>query len=156
MEASVEFERDGGLPHLLRLGMNMELPRAFDQLEWYGRGPFENYWDRNDAAHVGLYQSSVADQYVPYVRPQENGYKTDVRWLTLTNDSGLGIEVSGDPLISFSALHHRQADFDEDNWAGGYRPDAGELNRHINDVQERNLVSLNIDYKQTGLGGDNT
>ena len=156
LQAQVSFEKDPDLPQLLRLGMNMELPKAFDRLEWYGRGPFENYWDRNAAAHVGLYKSSVADQYVPYVRPQENGYKTDIRWLTLSNDQGVGLQISGDPLISFSALHYRQEDFDMDFWLGGYLPNAKEVNRHLNDVQERDLVSLNIDYKQTGVGGDNT
>ena len=65
------------------------------------RGPHENYADRKTSAYVGVYESTVADQYVPYIRPQENGYKTDTRWLTLTDDSGNGILFTGDPLYLF-------------------------------------------------------
>jgi beta-galactosidase len=65
--------------------MVMTLAKEYENFMFYGRGPWENYADRNNAAHIGIYSSKVADQYVPYTRPQENGYKTDVRWLTLPN-----------------------------------------------------------------------
>ena len=152
----MRFNKADDLPHILRLGMNLELPDSFNQLNWYGRGPFENYSDRHYAAHVGLYHSTVAEQYVPYIRPQENGYKTDTRWLTLRNQKGQGIKITGAPLISFSALYYRQEDFDMDFWLGGYLNNAKTVNRHVNDIQPRKLVSLNIDYAQTGLGGDDT
>jgi beta-galactosidase len=89
------------LPEIPRMGMQMQLPVEFANLKWFGRGPHDNYADRKRSADVGLYESTVADQYVPYIRPQENGYKTDTRWLTLTDDNGTGILVAG---ILFSAL----------------------------------------------------
>ncbi|NJM16484.1 MAG: DUF4981 domain-containing protein [Bacteroidales bacterium] len=76
------------LPYLLRLGMNLQLLEDLNNIEYYGRGPHENYWDKKTSAQVGLYKSKVADFYVPYIRPQENGYRTDVRWFTATNSQG--------------------------------------------------------------------
>jgi beta-galactosidase len=149
------FEKaSADLPELLRFGMNLELPRAFGRITWYGRGPFENYWDRNTAAHVGRYEGSVADQYVAYVRPQENGNKTDVRWVALTNDAGVGLLAVGMPHLSVSAHHNVQADFDHPQ--AGYVQRHEAENRHTNDVKPRDLVSLNLDYRQMGVGGNNS
>lgn len=142
------------LPELPRVGLNLELPRAFDHMTWYGRGPFENYWDRNHAAYVGLYESSVADQYVPYVRPQENGYKTDVRWVALTNDDDVGLLAVGLPLLSVSAHHNVLEDFESPE--AGYMARQEAVNRHTIDVRPRDLVSLDLDYKQMGVGGNNS
>ena len=72
------------IPEIPRMRMQMQLPEEFSNLKWFGRGPHENYSDRKTSALVGLYESTVAGQYVPYIRPQENGYKTDTRWLALT------------------------------------------------------------------------
>jgi beta-galactosidase len=149
------FEKaSADLPELPRFGMNMELPRAFDRMTWYGRGPFENYWDRNTAAYVGRYESSVADQYVPYVRPQENGNKTDVRWVALTDERGVGLLAVGEPLLSISALHHVLEDFESPEAGLVQRHEAE--NRHVTDVRPRDLVSLNLDYRQKGVGGNNS
>jgi beta-galactosidase len=163
IEVSNRFEKADGLPVIPRIGMNAELGRELDRVDWYGRGPFENYSDRKLAAHVGRYSNTVADHYVPYLRPQENGYKTDVRWLSLSDGSELGLLVKADELISFGVHHNRQADFtppvkisitSEDG------PDAREnderVNVHVNDIAPRNLVSLNIDYGQMGVGGDDS
>lgn len=73
------------LTEIPRFGSVITLPASFDNYEYYGRGPIENYVDRKNAAMLGIYESKVQDQYVPYLRPQENGNKTDVRWLTLTD-----------------------------------------------------------------------
>ncbi|MGD0341577.1 MAG: glycoside hydrolase family 2 TIM barrel-domain containing protein, partial [Bacteroidales bacterium] len=100
------------IPEVPRMGMQMQLPSEFMNLKWFGRGPHENYIDRKTSADVGLYESTVADQYVPYVRPQENGYKTDTRWLTLTDDNGTGILVSGNPVFCFAALNNVHDDFE--------------------------------------------
>ncbi|MDO9594954.1 MAG: beta-galactosidase, partial [Lutibacter sp.] len=99
------------------------------------------------AALVGIYKASVSDLYFPYARPQENGYKTDVRWITFTNSAGKGIKIEGSQLLSFSAHHQYNDDFD-----------AGEAKRqrHTTDIVKRNFVNLNIDYGQTGVGGDNS
>jgi beta-galactosidase len=142
------------LPELPRFGTSLELPRAFDHVTWFGRGPFENYQDRNTAAHVGRYESSVADLYVPYIRPQENGYRTDVRWVALTNDSGVGLLAVGVPDLSFSAHHNIMADFESPEAGFAERHEA--VNRHTIDVRPRDLVSLDLDYRQMGLGGNNS
>ena len=135
------------LPGLPRFGMVMRLPEEFNQFTYYGRGPWENYSDRNTSAFVGIYSSSVADQYVPYIRPQENGYKTDVRWLTLTNNDGVGLRVAGLQPISTSALHFTSTDFDP-----------GLTKKQQNAVQlvPRNDVYLHVDLAQNGVGGDNS
>ena len=135
------------LPELPRFGMKMIMPVEFNHLTWYGRGPHESYWDRKTGAAVGVYAGRVQEQHFPYVRPQENGNKTDVRWAVVTNDAGTGLLVVGMPLLSFSAHHNLIEDFD---------PGPTKKQRHINDVKPRDLVALNVDYKQTGVGGDNS
>jgi beta-galactosidase len=144
------------IPEIPRMGMQMQLPQEFMNLKWFGRGPHENYADRKTSADVGLYESTVADQYVPYVRPQENGYKTDTRWLTLTDDNGSGILVSGNPLFCFAALNNIHDDFESPGKLSQYRKDAKTANTHINNVKPRELVNLNIDLGQMGVGGDDS
>ena len=144
------------IPEIPRMGMQMQLPEEYMNLKWFGRGPQENYCDRNKAADVGLYESSVDDQYVPYVRPQENGYKTDTRWLTLTDDDGSGLLFSGNPVICFAALKNIHDDFESPGKLSQYRPDAKTANRHINDIKPRDLVNLNVDLGQMGVGGDDS
>ncbi|WP_430974522.1 glycoside hydrolase family 2 TIM barrel-domain containing protein [Sunxiuqinia rutila] len=145
------------LPEIVRMGMNLQMPRQFDQMSWLGRGPHESYWDRKTSAFVGLYSGSVADQLWAYVRPQENGNKTDVRWMTITNKQGVGLLFVGEPLLSVSAHHNIMEDFEspertDGRQAQGVKP----VNRHTNDVKERELTSVNVDYKQMGVGGDNS
>ena len=130
-----------------RFGMNMIMPESFNQVEWYGRGPHENYQDRKESAFVGIYDATVAELYFPYARPQENGYRTEIRWLEITNKEGYGLRFDGEPLISFSAHHNLISDFD-----AGFK----KQQRHTTDIKARKLVSLNIDYKQMGIGGDNS
>jgi beta-galactosidase len=144
------------IPEIPRMGMQMQLPGEFTNLKWLGRGPQENYVDRKTSADVGLYESAVADQYTPYIRPQENGYKTDTRWLTLTNDNGIGILVTGDPLICFAALNNIHDDFESPGKLSEYRKDAKTANTHTIDVKPRDLVNLNVDLGQMGVGGDNS
>lgn len=154
-----------------RVGMRMQMPKEFDQLNYFGRGPWENYVDRKASAFVDLYQSKVKDQYVQYVRPQENGYKTDVRWAALTNQAGNGLLIVADKPtqgICMSALHMPNEDFDTTaglEYTGDasvekeYRIDGiPEVNgsRHINDIKEKDLVQLNLDLNQRGLGGDDS
>jgi beta-galactosidase len=144
------------IPEIPRMGMQMQLPLEFTNLKWLGRGPHENYVDRKTSAYVGLYESTVADQYTPYIRPQENGYKTETRWLTLTDDNGNGILVSGNPLICFAALNNIHDDFESPGKLSTYRKDAKTANTHTIDVKPRDLVNLNIDLGQMGVGGDNS
>ncbi len=144
------------IPELPRMGMQLQIPEEFSNLKWFGRGPHENYSDRKTSAHVGFYESTADDQYVPYVRPQENGYKTDTRWLTLTDDNGTGLLVSGDPMFCFAALKNVHDDFESPGKLSQYRKDAKSANTHINDVRPRDFVNLNIDLTQMGVGGDDS
>src|SRR5690554_6872130 len=145
------------LPEIVRMGMNLIMPRQFDQISWLGRGPHESYQDRKTSAFINLYKGSVADQYWAYLRPQENGNKTDVRWMAITNPQGNGLFFQGSQLLEVSAHHNLQEDFESMERSDG-RQAEGEVvvNRHINDVKPRNLTSVNIDYKQMGVGGDNS
>lgn len=144
------------IPEIPRMGMQMQLPAEFTNLKWLGRGPQENYVDRKTAADVGLYESTVADQYTPYIRPQENGNKTDTRWLTLTNDNGNGILISGDPLFCFTALNNTHDDFESPGKLSQYRKDAKSANTHMSDIKPHDFVNLNVDLGQMGVGGDNS
>ncbi len=127
-----------GIHDLPRVGVSLVLVPGLTHLEWFGRGPWENYSDRKASAMVGRYTSTVADQYVPYIMPQEHGHKTDVRWLTLTNVQGEGLRVEGEPTVEFSASHYTDADL----FAA----------RHTNDLSPRPQVILNLDGAQRGLG----
>lgn len=156
LDYSIKISRDD-LPEIPRIGMNWVLPAEYDNIQWYGRGPFENYWDRKTAAFVGLYKGKVADQYVPYIRPQENGNKTDVRWMALSNTQGIGVLVQAETLLSISAHHNRMEDFESLERTDGRHIDGVPVvNRHTTDVEAQDFVSLNLDYKQMGLGGDNS
>jgi len=136
------------LPEMPRFGMIMSVDKAFDNFAYYGRGPWENYSDRNNASLIGLYSSKVSDQYVPYTRPQENGYKTDLRWLTLTDSNGKGIRVEGLQPICASALN---------NWPEDFDPGISKKYRHINDITpNRDEIILSVDLAQRGVGGDNS
>ncbi|OGU61532.1 MAG: hypothetical protein A2V66_00485 [Ignavibacteria bacterium RBG_13_36_8] len=140
---------DENLPPVPRVGMKMQIPDRFDNLEYFGRGPIENYWDRNYSSNVGRYKSNVRDQYVPNIRPQENGHKTDTRWLALYDEHGTGLMIMADSLFEFTALQNPVEDFD----AG---PDK-EINlKHTYDIVPKDLVELHVDYRMMGLGGDNS
>lgn len=145
------------LPEIVRMGMNLVMPRKFNQMSWLGRGPQESYWDRKTSAFVGLYKGSVADQYWAYLRPQENGNKTDVRWMTITDESGNGLLFSGMPLLEVSAHHNIMEDFESPERTDGRQVEGVRvINRHTTDVKPRDLTSVNIDYKQMGVGGDDS
>lgn len=141
-----------------RVGLNIELIKKMEQLTWYGRGPFESYWDRKTGAPIGVYNGTVSDQYWPYIRPQENGNKTDVRWMKLLDPKkGHGFLIKGIPTVDFSVHHHIMEDFESLERTDGRHRDGDIVkNRHEIDVQERDLTSLNIDYRQMGVGGDNS
>lgn len=136
------------LPEIPRIGLQIILPADFDSLSWTGRGPHESYWDRKTGAAIDLYKGAVWDQYHPYVRPQENGNKTDVRWMALFNDQGTGLMAIGRPTISSSAHQFYQEDLDH--------PGKDAPQKHLNDIQPKDIITWNIDYKQMGVGGDNS
>lgn len=133
-------KNDTKAPELIRFGMRLVMPGEFQNMTWYGRGPFESYWDRKTAAFVDLYNGRVKDQYTPYVSPQENGNKTDVRWASWLNASGTGLMVKGDSLINVSAHHYQQPDL--------------EKAMHTNEVPVKDIVEVHVDLQQMGVGGD--
>ncbi len=147
IDIALNIENTDGISVLPKFGTNLQLPVSFDKVVYFGRGPYENYWDRNYSSDVALYQAKVEDLMFDYIRPQENGYRTDTRWVSFTDSSGVGLKFSGMPLLSFSAHHQLNGDFD---------PGLKKAQRHYTDIKKRDLVNINIDYKQMGLGGDDS
>ena len=137
------------MPSLFRFGMQAVFPGKYSQIEYYGRGPWENYADRKESADIGLYRQSVSEQFHPYIRPQETGTKTDVRWWKLMNIDGLGIQVTAPTAFSASSLHCFQDDLD-----GGTATLPEQ--KHGGLVSVRDITTLSIDFRQMGVGGINT
>jgi len=136
------------LPEMPRFGMRLQLPGAYDNLSYYGRGPLENYSDRKTASFVGTYNSKVADQFVwEYIRPQECGYKTDTRWFSLQNNNGLGLKIEGDQALGFSTLNVSTESLD---------PGKTKDQRHTNNVIPQDIVYVHVDLAQRGVGGDDS
>ena len=133
--------------YLPRIGTQFVLNKDYDHVSWYGRGPHENYIDRKSSAFVGLYESSVSELEVPYVRPQENGHRTDIRSLSLVNSEGKGAKFTGFPLIAFNASHYDMHEFDSSELQVSRR------NMHPTDLTKQEHIYLNIDYAQRGVGG---
>ena len=141
------LEPFGAMPKALpRIGLGWKIARELSNVEWYGRGPGENYVDRCTSTFVGLWKSTVAAQYVDYARPQDCGAKTGARWVSLTDGSGRGIVVSGDEPFVFQALEY---DWEDLEFA---RHRNGEERRRI-PLVKRDWTCFNTDVAQTGLGG---
>jgi beta-galactosidase len=122
-----------------KLGMQVELPKAFRSFTWFGMGPHDTYWGRSKSGKVDIHTKDAADDLDLYVKPQEHGIKMDVRWLTLTDSAGNGIRVEArDCLLNTSIWPHTLKDLD--------------VAKHIHELPERDTVTLNIDYLQKGLG----
>lgn len=130
---------NGKMPEWLpRVGIQMVMNQSFDQVKWYGRGPFETYPDRKTGAKIGTYSSSVAEQYVPYLIPQENGNKTDVRWTTLQNAQGVGVKISASEPFNFSVQNVQS-----DNLSRAWYPFQ---------LKSFDGITLNLDYALSGVG----
>ena len=154
-----------------RIGVRFRLPLMLNQIQYFGRGPEENYVDRNAGTFVGLYKSTAEELYYPYVRPQENGHHTDTRWLALTTDKGNGLLIKADSTIGFNALRNAIEDFDSEEalphdyqWSNftpeeiaNHNPELAKnkLRRmhHINDIKPRNYIEVCVDMKQQGVAG---
>ena len=130
------------LPALPRFGMQMRVPGELGAAEWFGRGPHENYWDRNSGAAVGRYRANVDELFFPYMLPQESGNRTDVRWVTFTDRTGFGLRAVGAPLLYFSA------------WR--FAPEELERRRHPSEIVRSADITVNLDHRQMGVGGDDS
>jgi beta-galactosidase len=131
------------LPYIPEVGTLLLLNRRLDRLHYYGRGPEENHWDRNNGTDVGLYSGEIADQWSGYIRPQENGNKTDVRWAAVTDRDGVGLLVSGDSLIEINASY-----FTPEDLSTGLR--------HDYHLTPRVTPVLRVNHRQMGVGGDDS
>lgn len=154
-----------------RIGVRFRLPSEMDEVAYFGRGPEENYIDRNAGTRIGLYRSSAEKMYYNYVRPQENGHHTDTRWLTLSRPGGKGLTILADSVIGFNALRNSIEDFDSEEalphprqW-NNFTPEqvadhdeeaARNVRRrmhHVNDITPRDFVEVCLDLKQQGVAG---
>ena len=136
-------DKNAKVSPMFRFGMQMQMPKCFETVEYYGRGPVENYSDRNHSTDLGIYRQSVNEQFYSYIRPQETGTKTDIRWWKQLNAGGNGLKVVGDAPFSASALHYTICSLDD-----GEQKDQ----RHSPEVQKADLTNLIIDKAQMGLG----
>ena len=136
-------DKNAKVSPMFRFGMQMQMPKCFETVEYYGRGPVENYSDRNHSTDLGIYRQSVDEQFYSYIRPQETGTKTDIRWWKQLNAGGNGLKVVGDAPFSASALHYTICSLDDDEQKD---------QRHSPEVQKADLTNLIIDKAQMGLG----
>jgi beta-galactosidase len=134
------------LPEMPRVGMRLAMPQEFDRVQWFGRGPQENYWDRKTAADIGLYVTTVAEQTVPYVAPQEYGNHCDTRWVAVRNKEGAGLLIAGQPVFGFAALPHWPEDLTLVSRGA----------EHPVDIIRRDFTCLTLDLAQMGVGGDDS
>ncbi|QMV45185.1 DUF4981 domain-containing protein [Cohnella cholangitidis] len=138
----LELNPGKGLPEIPEIGMMFEMDSSFDTVAWYGKGPHENYWDRSAGARLGLFSGKVNEQAVPYLRPQETGNKTEVRYATLTNANGVGIRLEGAPVFELNALPYTPRELEQYD------------HQHLLPPLDKTVVRVN--YKQMGVGGDDS
>ena len=139
--------KDVEVAPMFRYGMQLQMPRQFDAIQYYGRGPIENYIDRNSSEFLGIYNNKVSAEYYPYVRPQESGNHTDVRWFRVLDAKGRGLEFFSDAPMEASALNYLLEDLDD-----GPDKDNKVWGHHSGDLVERPLTQVHIQQRQMGLG----
>ena len=140
MEISTRVSARGNMTKWIpKIGLQMELPREFQKMEWFGRGPFENYPDRKTGAKTGIYRTRVEDDFVPYIIPQDYGNRCDVHWFKLTNGEGRGVYIHSDQLFNFSAQKYSTENLDRAHYPF--------------QLKEEELVTVNLDHQVTGVGG---
>ena len=144
----LKTDKDTKQPDMARFGMVMQLPYEMERSAYYGRGPIENYGDRKLSQRIGIYNQTADEQFYPYIRPQENGLKSDVRWWNQTTAQGQGMRIEAIEPFSVSALHYAIEDLDEPKPAKGQR--------HSTQVPKSKYTNLCIDGAHTGVGGANS
>ncbi|MBO4892748.1 MAG: DUF4981 domain-containing protein [Prevotella sp.] len=142
----LKADKEAKISQLFRYGMQLQMPKAYNKVQYYGRGPVENYCDRNSSEFIGVYDNKVADEYYSYVRPQESGNHTDIRWFRVIDANGKGLEFYGNAPMECSALNYLVADLDD-----GPRKEKTP-GHHSGDLIERPLTQIHIQQKQMGLG----
>ena len=139
-------DKEAKISQLPRYGMQLQMPKQYDEVMYYGRGPVENYCDRNSSEFIGIYNNKVSDEYYPYVRPQESGNHTDIRWFRVQDKQGRGLEFYSNAPMEVSALNFLTEDLDD-----GMSKDK-KIDRHSGDLIERPLTQVHIQQRQMGLG----
>lgn len=140
------FSVPSNIPPLARVGLRTALPSDFNEIEWYGRGPHESYDDRKESAFIGIYKGNVEEQHFSHVMPQENGNKTDVRWVRVISGNN-AVKFMGLPLINFNIQNYSSESLNDSKPSG---------NNPSDDPVRGEKTWLNIDFKQSGVGGDNS
>ena len=141
----MEPKADAKETWMFRYGMQLQMPKQYDTVKYYGRGPHENYSDRHSSEFIGFYEGKVSDEYYPYVRPQESGNHTDIRWFEVT-DGQRGLRFYSHAPIECSALPYLVEDLD----AGAFKDHR--WGQHSGDLVERPLTQVHIQQRQMGLG----
>ena len=142
----LKTDKEAKVSQMFRYGMQLQMPKKFDEVKYYGRGPIENYCDRNSSEFIGVYNNKVADEYFNYVRPQESGNHTDIRWFRVIDKDGKGLEFYSNAPMEASALNYLMSDLDD-----GPLKDK-KVGHHSGDLIERPLTQVHIQQRQMGLG----
>ena len=142
----LKTDKEANVSQMFRYGMQLQMPKKFDEVKYYGRGPIENYCDRNSSEFIGVYNNKVADEYFNYVRPQESGNHTDIRWFRVIDKDGKGLEFYSNAPMETSALNYLMSDLDD-----GPMKDK-KVGHHSGDLIERPLTQVHIQQRQMGLG----
>ena len=138
----IKLNADANLPNLPRLGQSFGMSNSFKRIKWLGRGPFENYCDRNSAAYVGLYQKELDDFMEEYVLPQENANRTGIRWMSFRNNNGYGLQILGDQNLNMSARRHNFQQIEKAN--------------HPCELPESDFIRVQVDGQHMGVGGNDS
>ena len=147
VEQTMDATEGEKVSDMFRFGMLMQLPFQMDNSTFYGRGPIENYIDRKGSQNVGIYTQTAEEQFFPYIRPQETGTKSDIRWWQQTDKAGKGFRITSGNLFSASALHYSIDDLDDGE---------EKEQRHSYEVPQSKYTELCIDKEQFGVGGENS
>jgi beta-galactosidase len=142
IEVKAQIIADKSLPPIPKIGMSLLIPDACKTITWFGKGPQENYIDRNSAAAAGLYSMDINQFITPYILPQENANRTDIRWMKFSDPGGKGLEVRANDLLSMSA------------WP--WTKEQIESAKHTNELPVNDFITINIDLKQMGVGGNDS
>ncbi|GAA0285848.1 beta-galactosidase [Gracilibacillus halotolerans] len=130
------------LPNIPEIGMRFEMDASYENLEWYGKGPHETYWDRQKSGKIAIHEGKVQDQLEPYLKPQESGNKVGVRWLNVKDQDGNGLRISGSPTIEVNAIPYTPFELEEAS--------------HHHLLAKSNKVSIRVNGWQMGVGGDDS
>jgi beta-galactosidase len=142
LEVNADINAEESLPVIPKIGMTAQIPASYKNITWFGKGPQENYIDRQTAAEVGLYAMDINNFITPYIKPQENANRTGIRWMSFSGADGSGVMVEGVDLLSMSA------------WP--WTADQLEIANHTNELPVNDFITINIDLRQMGVGGNDS